>query len=333
MRPGESVRSVAQAGDVGEMFQYVIATPVSLERQRSAMLPIVNQSIEAEKVSIYNPAVHAKHPLNGARLKNTTDLHLMQGPITVFDGGAYAGDAQIQDLQPGTDRLISYAMDLDTEVAPTSDPAETQLLSAKFIKGVLHVSHKHSRKQSYVVKNSGSAAKKVLIEYPLDANWKLLEPMEPAEKTRDLYRFLVNAEPGKPDTLDIREERTIGQQIAVMNMDDNSIRYYINAKEVSQDVKDALAEVIQRKQALAQDVAQRNELDRQIQVIFQEQTRIRQNMTELPKDSELFRRYLTKFNEQEDSIENLRTQVQQSIEDEAKMRKSLDDYLIGLDLA
>ncbi len=333
MRPGDSVRSVAQAGDVGEMFQYVIATPVSLERQRSAMLPIVNQSIEAEKVSIYNQAVHAKHPLNGARLKNTTDLHLMQGPITVFDGGAYAGDAQIQDLQPGTDRLISYAMDLDTEVAPTSDPVATHLLSAKFIKGVLHVSHKHTRKQSYVVKNSGSAAKKVLIEYPLDTNWKLLEPMEPAEKTRDLYRFLVNAEPGKPESIDIREERTIGQQIAVMNMDDNSIRYYINAKEVSQEVKDALSEVIKRKQALAQVVNQRNELDRQIQVIFQEQSRIRQNMTELPKDSELFRRYLTKFNEQEDSIEQLRAQVQQSIDDEAKQRKALDEFLIGLDLA
>ncbi len=47
----------------------------------------------------------------------------MQGPITVFDDGAYAGDAQIEDLPPGTERLISYALDLDTEVAPESKSA------------------------------------------------------------------------------------------------------------------------------------------------------------------------------------------------------------------
>ncbi len=111
---------LATAGNVGELFQYDIATPVTLARQQSAMLPIVNAEVKGEKVSIYNPQVQAKHPLNGLKLTNSTDLHLMQGPITVFDGGAYAGDAKIEDLPPGSERLISYAMDLDTEVAPES---------------------------------------------------------------------------------------------------------------------------------------------------------------------------------------------------------------------
>ncbi|MBX9790280.1 MAG: DUF4139 domain-containing protein, partial [Pirellulales bacterium] len=83
---GGGTPSVAQAGDVGELFQYAIDTPVTLERQKSAMLPIVNGPVEAAKVSIYNPAVQPKHPLSGFKFKNTTPLHLMQGPITVFDG-------------------------------------------------------------------------------------------------------------------------------------------------------------------------------------------------------------------------------------------------------
>jgi len=60
------------------------------------MLPIVNQPIEGLKVSIYNESTHAKHPLNGFRLHNNTPLHLMQGPLTVFDGNAYAGDAALK---------------------------------------------------------------------------------------------------------------------------------------------------------------------------------------------------------------------------------------------
>ncbi len=329
----QGVQSVAQAGDVGELFRYVIATPVTLERSRSAMLPIVNESVEGEKVSIYNQSVHAKHPLNGLRLKNSTDLHLMQGPITVFDGGAYAGDAQIQDLPPASERLISYAMDLDTEVAPEAKDHPTQLVSCRMVKGVFYTSHKYTRTRMYTIKNSGSKAKKVLVEYPVDANWTLVEPKEPSEKTRDLYRFAVSAEPGKPAKVEVTEEQTVNNSVAVTNMDDNSIRIYLNSQVVSDEVKAALQEVVKRKLAIELVVRQRQEFERQISIIGQEQERIRNNMKELPRDSELYRRYVAKFTEQEDSIENLRTQVTSSIENETKLRKGLDDYLIALDLS
>jgi hypothetical protein len=331
-RPGQSVESVAQAADVGEMFQYTIATPVKLGRQQSAMLPIVNDSVEGEKVSIYNPAVHAKHPLNGLRLKNTTDLHLMQGPITVFDDGAYAGDARIQDLPPKSERLISYAMDLDTEVAPRSEGKPTQLVGVKLVKGTLYTTRRFNRENSYVVKNSGQKAKKVLVEYPVDNAWTLSEPAEPAEKTRDLYRFALEAKPGEPANLKIVESRTAEEQVLVTNLDSNTIVFYLNAKEVSQPIKDALQEVVKRKQALGAVTQQLAELNRQINVIFQEQGRVRQNMTEVPKDSELFRRYLTKFGEQEDQVEQLRAQVEKVIAEQAAAQKALDNYLIKLDL-
>lgn len=329
----QSVQSVAQAGDVGEMFRYNIATPVKVQRSGSAMLPIVNESVDGEKVSIYNQSTHVKHPLNGLRLKNTTDLHLMQGPITVFDDGAYAGDAQIQDLPPKSERLISYAMDLDTEVAPSDKGSPTNLVSAKLVKGTLHTQHKHFRAKQYIVKNGGKAKKTVLIEQPLDTAWTLVAPKEPSEKTRDLYRFAVTAEPGKPATLDVNEERTSNEQVAVTNMDFNHIGIYIRSEAVSQKVKDALNEVIKRRTDIDKVVQQRQELERQVAVIGQEQERIRGNMAQTPKESELFRRYLTKFTAQEDEIEALRAKVTASIEQEQKLRKGLDDYLISLELA
>ena len=178
------------------------------------MLPIVNSAVQGEKLSIYNPAVQPKHPLNGVRLKNTTDLHLMQGPVTVFDDGTYAGDARIEDLPPGSERLISYALDLDVEVAPESKSAPDQLTSVKIAKGVLTSTRKYQRTQTYTVKNSGKNAKTVLVEYPSEPNWKLIEPKEPTEKTRDVYRFAVTAEPGKPAALKIVEEQTVSQQVA-----------------------------------------------------------------------------------------------------------------------
>ncbi|MFO0899046.1 MAG: hypothetical protein U0836_16600 [Pirellulales bacterium] len=324
--------SVAQADNVGELFQYAIATPVDLPRQQSAMLPIVNESVEAEKLSIYNQSVQAKHPLNGLRLKNTTDLHLMQGPITVFDGGAYAGDAKIEDLQPGTERLVSYALDLDVEVAPESKTEPENLRTASIYKGTLRTQHDQTRQQKYVVKNSAKTPRELLIEYPYDANWTLVAPKDPKEKTRDQYRFAVKAEPGKPAELVIDEKRTIHQEFAITNFDDPTLFFYINAPQVSPKVKAALQEVVRRKAEIQQIANHRGQLEQQIQVISQEQERIRQNMAQLGRDTDLYRRYVKKFGEQEDQVEKLRSEIAKLQADETAKRQALDQHLIGLEV-
>ncbi len=324
--------SAAAAGEVGELFQYVIGTPVTLGRQKSAMLPIVNETIQGEKVSIYNQAVQAKHPLNGLKLVNSTSLHLMQGPITVFDGGAYAGDAKIEDLPPKADRLISYALDLKTEVVPETKGRPEQLLSVKLIKGTMLISRKLSRTHSFTVKNSDAKTKTVLVELPLDVNWKLVSPKEPSEKTRDRYRFAVKAEPGKPTTLSVEEEQVVSQSLALSNLDDHTVLFYINQKEVTPAVKAALQEIVKRKQALQRVVEERQRLEQQITAITQEQDRIRQNMGQLDRNTDLYKRYVQKFGAQEDAVEKMRDQIQKLSGEETRLRESLDQFLINLDI-
>ncbi|HEX5443081.1 MAG TPA: DUF4139 domain-containing protein [Pirellulales bacterium] len=326
------VQSMAQAGDVGELFQYVIDTPVDLPRQQSAMLPIVNGSVEGEKVSIYNPAVQAKHPLNGLRLKNITELHLMQGPITVFDGGAYAGDARIEDLPPGSERLISYALDLDTEVSQESKPSPEQLVSVRIVNGVLESTRKYLRSQNYTIKNSGGKNKQVLVEYPHDASWKLTAPKKADETTRNLYRFAVTAEPGKPAKLEVAEEQVVSQQVALHNLDDDMIHFYLQAKVVSDQVKQALAELVRRKSEINQLTMRQQQLEQQINVIGQEQSRIRENMAQLDRKSDVYNRYVKKFGTQEDEVEKLREQIGEIKAELKTKQRALDDYLAGLDL-
>ncbi len=330
---GDSVQSLAQAANVGELFRYEIATPVKLARGKSAMLPIVNESIQGEKVSIYNEFTQPKHPLNGLRLKNSTDLHLMQGPITVFDDSAYAGDAQIQDLPPGSERLLSYALDLDTEVAPTVKQEPASLVSIRISKGTLVTSYKHTRAKTYTVKNSGKKTKQVLIEYLLEQPWTLVQPEKPTERTRDRHRFAVTAEPGKPAKLEVIEQFTQGETLALTNLDDNRIGIFLAAPQVRDVAKQALRQIVSRRTAIQQLTLKRQELERQISVIDAEQKRVRENMSQLPKDSDLFRRYVTKFTEQEDQIDALRKQTTTTIDEETRLKKSLDEFLAGLNLS
>ncbi len=329
---GEGVQAMAQTGNVGNLFQYKIDVPVSLPRQQSAMLPIVNADVQGEKVSIYNANVQAKHPLYGLKFTNLTHVYLMQGPITVFDGGVYAGDARIEDLPPGSQRLISYGLDLDTEVAPQSKPKPEELLSVRLLKGTLIASRKHTRATQYTVKNSGKQAKNVLIEYPIDPTWTLVSPKKPAEKTRQFYRFSVTAKPGEPARLLVAEERTDREQVVLTDIDDATVEIYLRARAVSQKVKAALGELVKRKHALEQVAAEKQQRQTHIQEIAEDQARIRQNMAQLDRNTDVYKSYVKKFSDQESEIEKLRSQVASLTDQETAQRKALDEFLMGLDL-
>jgi hypothetical protein len=160
----EGVASTAMAGEKGELFEYRIDQPVTLGKHQSALLPIIGQTLQGQKVSLYNQRVNAKHPLTGYRLKNTSSLHLMQGPITMFDSGAYAGDARIEDLAPGQDRLISYALDLKIEVEPKFEGGTQELATVSLKKGTMLISRRLVEDRTYLVKNRDTKTKTVLIE-------------------------------------------------------------------------------------------------------------------------------------------------------------------------
>jgi hypothetical protein len=327
-----AIRSVAAGEALGKLFRYEIAAPVSIARQRSAMLPIVAEQVEVEKVSVYDDRVMPKHPLAGVRLVNSTKLDLMQGPITVFDAGAYAGDARIEDLPAGSSRLLTYAVDLDVEVAPRFEPKPEELVSVKLVKGTLVASRKQARRKVFEVKNSGAEAVTLLVEHPLEGGWKLVEPEQPAEKTRDRYRFAVEAEPGKPASLAVAEEQVVSQQVALTNLDAGMILFYSNAKVTSPAVKQALADVIGRKREIERLAQERGRREQEIQAVGQEQERIRQNMAQLDRASDLYTRYVTKFAEQEDRVEALRKEIAALQDQEQQARRGLDEMLVKLEI-
>jgi hypothetical protein len=182
------------------------------------------------------------------------------------------------------------------------------------------------------VKNSDSKAKTVLIELPYEPAWKLVTPKEPTEKTRDMYRFAVQAEPGKPATLTVEEEQVADQVLALTNVDDNTIAYYLHQKEISPAVKGALQEVVKRRLALQQVATERQRLQQQIQAVSEEQNRIRQNMGQLDRNTDLYKRYVQKFSTQEDQVEKMREQISKLTQDEDQKRRQLDEYLANLSI-
>jgi hypothetical protein len=79
-------------------------------------------------------------------------------------------------------------------------------------------------------------------------------------------------------------------------------------------------------------VRKRQEREREIQVVEQEQNRIRQNMAQLDRTNELYAKYVKKFAEQEDRVEVLRREITDLVTQEQEARKALDEYLLKMEL-
>jgi len=333
MALGDSgVGAMARAAAVGELFQYAIDQPVTVPRQKSAMLPIVNGSVEAEKLSIYNESVQRKYPLNGLRIKNTTGLHLMQGPITVFDGGVYAGDARIEDLQPKEERLVSYALDMKVEVEPLQQGGTSELTSIRIRKGVLAVSQRLRQTKVYNIKSKAAEKRAVVIEHPFRSGWKLIEPPKPVERTPLVYRFQTTVEPGKSDKMTINEEQLTSESVGIVSADINTLLVYSRNRVISPQVKTALEKVVQWRNAISELQRRSASLTQQLNEINEEQTRIRENMKTLAQNSEIYSRYVKKLDSQETQIEGLREQLGKLRGEEETQRKQLEDYLATLQL-
>jgi hypothetical protein len=203
----EGIESVATAEEVGDYHQYVIDQKITLSRQKSAMLPIVDKSIEAAKVSIYNESIHAKYPLLGLRLKNTSGQPLTQGPITVYDSSTYAGDTRILDLQPNEERLLSYALDQAVEVKATTESIPSPTLTLKLDEAKLSANYRERETRTYAIKNRATVERTVLVEHPIRENWTLVDGLKPKEKSRDVYRFEIKVAPGTTARLVVAEEQ------------------------------------------------------------------------------------------------------------------------------
>ena len=328
----QGVAAAAKGAAVGTLFQYVIAKPVTLARQQSALLPILNQNVGGERYSIYNESVDAARPLSALKLKNSSSLHLQQGPITVFDGGAYAGDAQIADLPAGSEVFISYAVDLETEVEAVDGTGTEDIFGVKISRGTVITTWRQQRERVYNVKNRGQRAKTVIVEHPVSAGFNLVEPKQPMETARGLYRFSLPLDKGKTAKLSVVEDRMVDQGVALTNIPSDRIELYLRTKNVSQAVKDALQRLVALKTRLADATAARARIEEDIKAIYADQDRIRSNMGKLSRDSDLYKKYERTLSEQENRLFKLDADLDKAKNEETARKKEVDAYVQSVDV-
>jgi hypothetical protein len=327
----ESVIEMAQGQERGALFDYRIQQPVTILRQQSALVPVVNRTVEAQAVSLYNPANHPRHPFFGVKLTNTTDLTLMEGPVTVYLDGAYGGDAQLETLEPKGERILTYALDLGIEVVQDRANFTTQMISVKITNGVLQQRFERRVENLYRLTSRDDKPRTVLVEQPYQDGWELAEPAK-FERTPTFYRFPVEVQPRKTATLRVVQKRTDQESFALLEGNEDTIRILAQNQQISEPIRQALSSILNRRRAIRNLEGQIRQQEARIKGITDDQARIRENMRALDRNSELYRQYVQKLAQQEREIEGARAEIERLQEQRARAQRELSEYIAGLNL-
>jgi hypothetical protein len=324
--------AVASGTESGEVFMYRLDAPVTVERRQSALLPILSSPIEGERISIYSAADGPKHPMRGVRLVNSTGLQLMPGPIAVYDGASYAGDATISHVPSGDARLLAYAVDLEVDASTTRSPS-TRSVGMKLVNGALVMTHEREERIEHTFTNKDTDLDRtVLVEHPRVGGWTLVTPEKPDETTDSLYRFRVGVAPGKPATLAIVQRSIDRQEIAVGEIDLDTMLQYQKQGRASQAIIDAFREAARLRDLVTEAERRIEAASREIDAITQDQSRIRENMNGVDRTSQLYARYVQKLDAQETSLETLRKNAAAASADRDTRRAEYENYVRNLNV-
>jgi hypothetical protein len=269
----------ASGQELGELFEYVIGQPVTIRKNESAMLPFLQQEIAARKLLIYSDQ-NSLHPTNAAELTNTSGKTLDGGPITVYDGGAYGGEALMETLKAADKRLISYAVDLGTRITSAFDSKQAVVRELHASRGVMTAKMAADETRTYTIRNVDQKAKTLILEHPLRPNYTLLS-QKPSEKTPSAYRFEIQLAADATQAFPVSEERVFDQTYSVTSLTPDAILSFVQNRGLSDAGRAQLQRIAAQKSQIAENDRAISGTRTQIADLTSDEERIRQNIQSL----------------------------------------------------
>ena len=306
----EAGTPVGESRELGDLFEYKLRDRVTIRKNQSALVPILQSRIDAEKVSVWNPSDTSV--LRALWVNNTSDLTLDGGSFNVLEGDAFAGEGLMDAIKPGEKRLMSYAADLGVLVDAKQKADNQRVTKVIIAHGSMTQSTQERQENTYTIRNRDTSPRAVVIEHPARPGWKLTDDEKPAESSASFHRFRLTVDPKKTTTLVVKEYRPISNRYLLTNVTDSDIKFFLEQKMINPEVEKALRRIVAQKNDVAVLEAVIAGRRSQVSSISDDQQRVRENMKALKGSTEekaLVERYVRELNEQEDRVQSLRHEI------------------------
>jgi len=329
----ENESAAAVGSNVGELFEYTLKEKITVLKNQSALVPIVQSPIEAEKVTLVTAQEDGElqgRPLRALWLRNTSGLTLDGGTFNILEQDSFAGEGIMDILHPGERRLLSFAA--DTALRVTSKDGEESKTAKRVIivKGVMTVTREERSERVYTVHNADTTPRQVILEHPIREHWKLAADLKPEDSGATYYRFRVAVDPGKTEKLVIKESRPDYTSIRIGTITDNQLKVLVEEKTIRPPLEAKLREIMAKRKEVFDVEQEMKSRQQEMEAIDKDQARLRENMKALKGSAEekaLLQRYTRQLDGQEDRLAALKKESADLQGKRTKLQGKLDEMV------
>jgi hypothetical protein len=329
-----STPSAAEGEDLGDLFEYKLKDRVTIRKNQSAMVPILQSEIRAEKVSVWTLGHNSGHPLRGVWLTDTSGETLDGGNFSVIEDEIFAGQGLLDPIKPDERRLLSYATDLGMLVRAAGSDSPQRNIRVAIAHGVMIQTSEVREKSTYTIRNEDASPRTLIIEHPARTGWNLSSdsPM-PEETSLGTYRFRVAVAPKQSTTLEINESHPNATQFALTNITDDQLALMVKVGAVNPAIEQALRKILEQKDQIATLDSEAEKRGKEIEDIYNDQQRVRENLKALKGSAEekaLTERYTRQLSDQETRLDKLNVEKGDFEKRSADAQNQLDKTIENL---
>lgn len=301
--------SAAQSAEATTQVLFRFPDRFSLKSGQSMMLPFVSREVPMERIALYQPDTHPRHPLAAVEMKNDGETGLPPGVLTLYEesallkGTSFVGDANLPVVARGDKRMVSYALDSKTTIDREQKSRSTEgRISVS--QGVMRTAMTTRQETVYTIKAPEKEERTVVIEHPRMGDYQIVSPdPKDVEVTDTHYRVRVPVKAGEKKTFSVVLEHQGWQSYTIASFSTQQLVAYATSRgQIDAGARKAFARMADVRKSMDDIDRKAQELERQRNTIFEDQQRVRENLRSLSGTSDVQQRYLKKLNEQEDQI-------------------------------
>ncbi len=330
--------SEAEGQKLGDYFQYTLKQKITVHKNQSALVPIVQAPIDTEKVTLVTASDEheiEERAMRALWLRNSSGLTLDGGTFNVLEDNSFAGEGLMDVLHPNERRLLTYAADTAVEAKLENESQEMPVTRVSIAKGVIKMTRERRSASFYTIHNADSMPRTIVIEHPVEEDWKLSNAIKPEETSARHYRFRLKVDAGRTEKMRVETFQPTEVTYQLINLNDQLIGLFVQGKMISASLENALRKIVAKKTELDDVNRQLTEHQKDLDAIDKDQARVRENMKALKGSAEektLLQRYARQLDSHEDRVSSLKKEITDLQLKRAQLSGERDDMMLKITL-
>lgn len=278
-----SAQALVTGQEAGPLYTYKATAPISVPDRSAAMINLVNRKVDGQDVVLIRDPFSSAPPFRAILMRNGKESALESGPITLYVDGVFAGEGFIARVGKDETSFIPYAKESGLGVRVESRDESSQLRLVKVVDGKIRIEGKTLRTRTVELSSNSDQANTVYVKLSRTSGWELVDPPKKlVTAAADVYVPVEVPAKGKGSAKLVEATPVSYEETSLSANVVAAFELYLKGPGVDPSIAGPLGELLKVRVQQAKVEEDRRSLQRQREVLDDEQRRIQGNLDSLP---------------------------------------------------